>query len=242
MDNEVLQSLRERKSVRVFTGKKITAEEKQIILQAATEAPTAGNQQLYSIIDITDSEIKEKLAVSCDGQPFIAKADTVLIFAADVQKWYDTFVAAGAEPRKPQVGDMMLAVADSLVAAQNAVTAAQSIGIGSCYIGDIWERYEYHKELLRLPDYVFPAAMLVLGYPTEQQQKRPKPQRCELADIVMENCYRQKDQAELKKMFAAKYKNSSFEDWAKAFCARKYNSDFSAEMSRSVELYLSLFR
>ena len=63
----------------------------------------------------------------------------VLIFCADCRKWYEAFQAAGCKPRLPGAGDLMLAVSDAMIAAQNAVTAAWSLGIGSCYIGDIME-------------------------------------------------------------------------------------------------------
>ena len=46
---------------------------------------------LYSIIDITDQALKDRLAVTCDDQPFIAKAPWVLVFVADMQKWIDLF-------------------------------------------------------------------------------------------------------------------------------------------------------
>ena len=242
MMNEMIKELHNRKSVRVFTEQKITPEQKREILLAATAAPTAGNQQLYTIPDITDEELKKKLAVTCDNQPFIAKAPMVLIFCADAQKWYDLYEAGGCEPRKPGAGDLMLAVADSCIAAQNAVTAAQSMGIGSCYIGDIMERCEEHRSLLNLPEYVFPAAMLVFGYPTRQQEERPKPRRCRLEDIVHENGYQRKTADALERMFDKEYPDGKFEDWIKRFCARKYNSDFAREMSRSVEVYLEAFR
>lgn len=239
--NETIRELYERKSVRVFTDQEITAEQKREILYAAMAAPTAGNQQLYTILDITDQELKEKLAVTCDNQPFIAKAKMVLIFCADFQKWYDVFAEGNCEPRKPGAGDLMLAVSDANIAAQNAVVAAQSMGIGSCYIGDIMENCEIHRELLHLPRYVFPAAMLVFGYPTVQQQERLKPERCRLEDIVQENGYRRRDGAALRQMFEKECRVLSFEEWTKRFCARKYNSDFSKEMSRSVGVYLEAF-
>ena len=67
------------------------------------------------------------------------------------------------------------------------VVAAESLGIGSCYIGDIIENYETVSELLELPDYVLPAAMVVYGYPTESQKSRKKPIRFEKKYIVFEN-------------------------------------------------------
>lgn len=236
--NETLRLLYERKSVRVFEERPIAKEDKKKILMAAMEAPTAGNQQLYTILDITDLSLKEKLAVSCDNQPFIAKAPMVLIFCADILKWVDVFKEGGANPRKPGCGDLILAIDDALIAAQNAVIAAESMGIGSCYIGDIMEQCELHRKMLHLPECVFPAAMLVFGYPTVQQKERPKPKRCRLEDIVLENCYCRKDGRELRKMFDKETEHRTFEEWSRAFCNRKYNSDFSREMSRSIQEYL----
>ncbi|MBQ3529674.1 MAG: nitroreductase family protein [Oscillospiraceae bacterium] len=240
--NQVIQQLKERKSVRVFTDREIASEEVSAILEAAVNAPTAGNQQLYTIINVTDPQLKARLAESCDDQSFIATAPLVLVFCADCRKWYNSFLEYGCEPRKPGVGDLMLAVSDTNIAAQNAVVAAQSLGIGSCYIGDIMENAEQQRQLLSLPPYVFPAAMLVFGYPTEAQLERPKPPRSEMAYIVHENGYRDMDARELKQMLSVKAGVRNFEEWIQAFCNRKYNSDFSREMTRSVQVFLEDFR
>lgn len=99
--NEIIKALHKRKSVRVFTEKKISAEEKEAILEAAIQAPSAGCQLLYTILDITDQQKKEKLAELCDHQPFIAKAKLVLVFCADCEKWLSFYREAGLTPRKP---------------------------------------------------------------------------------------------------------------------------------------------
>ena len=238
-----IEELHRRKSVRVFTDREITPERKKAILEAACQAPTAGNQQMYTVLDITDPELKAALADSCDHQPFIAKAKMVLVFCADFCKWYDGFLAAGCDPRAPGAGDLMLAVSDATIAAQNAVVAAESLGIGSCYIGDIMENCERQRELLHLPRYVFPAAMLVFGYPDESQLRRPKPPRAPLEGIVQENTYRRRDAAELEALFGCKRPDSMpYGPWMQAFCKRKYNSDFSREMTRSVEKFLEDYR
>ena len=239
--NEVLKQLRERKSVRVFEEREIPKEVQEAIFEAAVMAPSAGNQQMYTILNITDQDLKERLSETCDHQPFIAEAKLVLIFLADYQKWYDAFLAAGCEPRKPGVGDLLLAVDDAVIAAQNAVVAAHSFGLGSCYIGDVMENCEIHRELLNLPEYVFPAAMVVFGYPTEKQLQREKPERVAMKHIVHENTYRYMDVEELEEMFAPKSKNKTYEEWMQAFCNRKYNSDFSKEMTRSVGEFLKSF-
>ncbi len=240
--NQVIRQLKERKSVRVFTDTPIPQAEVSAILEAAVNAPTAGNQQLYTIINVTDPQLKAALAESCDHQPFIATAPLVLVFCADCRKWYHAFREYDCDPRKPGVGDLMLAVSDTNIAAQNAVVAAQSLGIGSCYIGDIMENAQQQRQLLSLPSYVFPAAMLVCGYPTAQQLERPKPPRAEMQYIVHENSYRDMDKEQLQQMLSANAGVRDFSEWIRAFCNRKYNSDFSREMTRSVQVYLEDFQ
>lgn len=239
--NPVVESLRARKSVRAFEERPIPEDVKREILLAAMEAPTAGNQQLYTIIDITDRALREKLAVTCDNQPFIARAPMALVFCADAKKWYDAYLDCGCAPRLPGRGDAILAVQDAMIAAQNAVTAAWSLGVGSCYIGDIMERREEHREMLCLPHWVFPATMVVFGYPTKQQLEREKSARCALSHMVHENTYREMDGAELREMLRWKAKQQTYEAWCQAFCAHKYNSDFARELNRSVAAYLADF-
>lgn len=239
--NEIIQQLYSRKSVRAFTSREIGAQEKEAILRAAAEAPTAGNQQLYTILDITDQRIKDRLVETCDHQPMIAQAKMVLIFCADCKKWYDAYVAVGCHPRKPGVGDLLLAVSDAMIAAQNAVTAAESLGIGSCYIGDIMENCEAQRELLQLPEYVMPVGMVIFGYPTQQQQNRPKPERVKMEYIVHENGYSPMSPQQLEEMWTPGTGTRGYTAWMQAFCNRKYNSDFAREMSRSVAEYLKQF-
>lgn len=240
--NETIRQLIARKSVRVFEDTPISPEAREAILTAAVNAPTAGNQQLYTILEITDPERKVQLSESCDHQPFIATAQMVLIFLADCRKWYNAFLSADCTPRHPGAGDLLLAVSDANIAAQNAVTAAESLGVGSCYIGDIMENCETHRRMLNLPAYVFPAAMLVFGYPTQQQKEREKPQRVAMKHVVHQNTYRDLDAQELEAMFTPRCGVKGYADWMQAFCQRKYNSDFSREMTRSVQRYLDDFR
>ena len=104
------------------------------------------------------------------------------------------------------------------------------------------ERCQEQRRLLALPPFVFPAAMLVFGRPTRQQQERPKPRRCPLEHIVHPNTYRSMDGAELRQMLDHQRGQRPYEEWLAAFCQRKYQSDFSREMSRSVAEYLEQFR
>lgn len=242
----VLASLRRRHSVRQFTPEPVSARDEAAILDAAAQAPTAGNQQMYTILRITDQAVQERLAVLCDDQPLVARAPLVLVFCADYQKWYDAFLLAGRDvpgwaPRDPGEGELMLAVQDTLIAAQNAVVAAEALGLGSCYIGDILEHLEEVKPLLGLPDLVVPATLLVIGHPTEQQRRRSKPGRCPQELMVADNRYRRLGEDELRALWAERAGRHTWSEWMRGFCARKYESDFSREMTRSVRAYARLF-
>ncbi len=234
--NPILQSLFDRKSVRVYEEKPIPAEMKQAILEAAAQAPSAGCQQLYTILDITDPALKEALAESCDHQPFIAKAPLVLVFCADCKKWYDAYLEAGCTPRTPGVGDLMLAVTDAAIAAQNAVVAAEALGLGSCYIGDIVENAEEVAELLDLPPYTMPLSMLIIGTPRKERPAIAHP----VVNLVHEERYCRADAATMDAQVAemdAMFRPHAREVGERVvdIYTRKHTSPFMAEMSRSME-------
>lgn len=241
MPNKIIQSLNNRKSVRLYEDLPILEADKNIIINSALQAPTAGNMTLYTIIDVTEQQLKDQLAILCDNQPFIAKAPLVLIFLADWQRWYDSFkLLYGEDIRTPQVGDLWLAAMDANIAAQNTVVAAESLGIGSCYIGDIIENAEQIREIFDLPDFVVPACMLVYGYPTKQQKSRTKPARFTQEFICHENKYKRFSAAELEKHYFARA-GKNFKQEVSHTYDGKWRQDFMQEMNRSMEVWLGSF-
>ncbi len=249
--NQVMEVLMKRRSTRAYEDREIPSDVRAEILKATLRAPTAGNLMLYSILEITDQSVKDQLAVTCDNQPFIARAPMVWIFLADYQRWYDYFLASGVKEicaerqiplQKPEEADLFLACCDAMIAAQNAVIAAESFGIGSCYIGDIMEQYETHQELLCLPQYVFPIGMLVFGYPTQQQKDREYTTRFDEKFILFENQYRRLSGEEFQEMFSEQQSRlpagksmQGITTVGQATYLRKFRADFSMEMRRSVK-------
>ena len=253
--NPTLEVIHNRRSVRAYSDQPITAEEREQILAATFRAPTAGNMMLYSIIEVTDQALKDRLAVSCDHQPFIAMAPLVLVFLADYQRWFDYYTYCGVEQRSrelglpyrtPQEGDLLLACCDALIAAQTAVLAAESLGIGSCYIGDILEQCETHRELLNLPPYTFPITLVCFGHPQSVETPANRSTRFGQEYILHQNTYRRFNGDEMEAMF--KHLSRHFkapDDPAKgpqnigqSSYFRKFVADFSIEMARSVKEYL----
>lgn len=241
MTDETFELLKNTKSVRDFEDRDISTEIVTAILEAACAAPTGGNQQPYTILNITDPHFRHVLSETCDHQPMIEKAKLVLIFCADALKWQQAYEESGAQPREPGPADLFMGVIDATIAAQNAVIAASSFDIGSCYIGDIVENRETVMELLHLPEGVMPACMVIFGYPTQSQIDRVKPARCPLSHIVSENTYPEMDREYRRKLFENKTGRRTYEEWINLMCTRKHNSDFFAEMNRSIRDYMRYY-
>ena len=235
--NETIRLLMERKSVRQFVQEEMPREDVEAILSAAVQAPSAGNMTLWTIINVTDPQKKKALSVSCDNQPFIATAPLVLVFCADYRRWFELFktLDLGEEVRRPAEGDFMLAMEDTVIAAHATVVAADALGYGSCYIGDIIEHCDTQREILGLPEYVKPVCMAVYGKPTQSQIDRVKPPRFKLEDVVHENTYVPQGADKMAAMLKERQSldDEAFDRWLMAFTKRKWNCDFSREMSRS---------
>jgi FMN reductase (NADPH) len=254
--NDVLRTLAERASVRSFDTRRLEPSHEEAILSAALRAPTAGNMMLYTILRIRDEKTRSVLAETCDNQPFIAEAPLSLIFLADFTRWTRLFDAAGvpalARERGiawdgPSKGDFLLCCSDALIAAQNAVVAAQSLDVGSCYIGDIMERYETHRELFKLPPQAFPIAMLCLGYPKGGRMPATR-SRFDAGFIVHDEVYRNFSPQELLRM--VEREDGHVQDaiggiepaeYVRRFFLRKQGAEFSREMARSVQAGLDAF-
>jgi len=248
--NATLKLIENRRTIRAYSKKELTQEEIDAIIHGTMRAPTAGNMMMYSILQITDQDMKEKLVKTCDNQPHIAKAPLVLIFLADMQRWWDYFSISkvpelceeiGEEFQTPQESDLLLASCDALIAAQNAVITAESLGIGSCYIGDIMENYEIHQEMFNLPKWVFPIAMLCFGYPKGDKEKIPLTSRFPQKYIHFENKYKRLSEQEFTEMFQDSDRQiTEKKAWnvGQEVYLRKTGADFSKEMRRSVKVAL----
>ena len=186
--------------------------------------------------------------MTCDDQPFIARAPWVLLFVADLQKWMDLFAACGCDAMPgvphgvtPGLGDLLMACNDALIAAQNAVVAAESLGIGSCYIGDIMELGETHAELLRLPRYTFPAAMLCFGRPKVGPHRTRALREARRAQERVPAAHGGRAAGglgELDALHGVRESRDGVTGCVQDVYARKFTADYAAEMNRSVAWWL----
>ena len=239
--NDTLRVIDERRSTRVYSEKEITNQEKKIILEAAINAPTAGNMVLYSIIDVCDQDKKERLSILCDNQPFIKNGKMVLLFVSDARKWYEEYNRINQSELKPSVADFYLSLADAHIAAENAVIAAESLGIGSCYIGDIIENYEEVKMMFKLPKYVNPVCLLIFGH-KKNEVAGPKIKRFNLDDVVHIDEFSERSHQTFVNKFESLNdvgeQERKADQLVNAVFKHKMKAEFFQEMNRSFKLML----
>lgn len=246
--NETIDLINKRVSLRKYAGKEVSDEILDVILNSAMRAPTAGNVMMYSMIVVRDEEKKKKLAKTCDNQPFIANAPVVIIFVADAYRLNRYFKVSGVEEycakenkevKTPDLAQLFLAAGDAFIAAQNAVVAAESLGLGTCYIGDIVENYETHREMFNLSNWAMPVAMLCLGYYPEDYPRSTK-SRFDKKYIVFDEEYKELSKEDYEDMYKELESNTpktniyNAENFGQYLYGRKFDCDFANEMDRSL--------
>jgi len=180
--NETMDLLFERASCRNFADREIPADVMYRVLEAGTHAPTAGNLQPYSIIKIENDETKRKLAELAGGQAFVGHAAVDLVFCIDwrrIERWAEFEIAPFTSTSSFR--NFWYSFQDTVICAQTICTAADSVGLGSVYVGLILESLVELRELLELPPRVLPVVLLCLGYPAA----RPRPARKLGVDVVV---------------------------------------------------------
>ncbi len=202
--NETIQLLYERASCRSFADMPLSPEVLGTILEAGLHAPSGGNLQPFSIIQIEDQHKRQVLAEWC-GQSFIARAPVLLLFCLDLhrlRRWAELQVAPFSADRSFR--HFWIAFQDTIICAQNVCTAADAMGLGSVYIGTVLEFLAEVREMLSLPDGVFPIVLLCLGYPQHEAEPRRK---LGTSAVVHKETYHELDDEALLQAYEAKYPN-----------------------------------
>ncbi len=201
--NETIQLLVDRASCRSFDQRPVEPEILQQVLEAGIHAPNGGNLQPYSVIKIENADTKSRLVDLCGGQKFIAGAPVALIFCIDwhrIARWADLQTAPFAATASFR--NFWISLQDTVICAQNMVTAADSLGLGSVYIGSVLESLSELRQMLELPDKVLPVVMLLLGHP---RGKPPRQEKLDSRLVVHEEKYREPSDDELLDALAKKY-------------------------------------
>jgi nitroreductase len=192
-----------RRSVRVFKDQEISESIIEQLVDAANQAPTGGNIQPLSIILVRNPEGRKKLAELSGGQPWVKNAPLTMIFCLDfyrVKKWAELCQTDFRGERA--LNHFLIAYADLMVAAQNVVILAESLGLGSVYIGSIQNEIDETRHFFDIPEYVLPMMLLSIGYPKSIPQSIPKLKK---EVIVHHERYQQPEEHEIRRGFDEKY-------------------------------------
>lgn len=172
---EIAQFLRHR-SVRKYSNREIPEETAAALVACAQSSATSSNLQLWSVISVQEKERREKIAQLCADQSQIRDAAWFFGFFADHYRLKRAAIHAGQSPAGlDYVEFFTMAVIDAALAAERMVCAAESVGIGICYIGALRNNPPGIRELLELPEGVFGVFGLCLGYPAEDSRAEIKP-------------------------------------------------------------------
>jgi len=182
MTNAVIDCLMNHRSIRKFKSKPIEPEKLDLILNAGIRAATAGNLQTYSIVVVDDIEKKRALfGGRGDGGFYRPIWIIALVDQYRMKRWLELNDAPFYNDR---ICNVLISFWDAIIALHNMVVAAESLGLGTCYVGNVLSLDI--QRVLETPEYVFPAGMVRIGYPDESPELRP---RLPLEAVVHRNGY-----------------------------------------------------
>lgn len=174
MKNQTIALIHRHGSVRSYKPNFVDIETIETIVQAGQRAATSSNLQLYSVVVTQSLEVRKKLQELCGSQRHITQAPVFLTWCADLSRLERICTAKGYNQESSYVENFLLAVVDASVAAQNAGLAAESLGLGFCYIGALRNNPRQVIDLLKLPRLVFPLFGMTIGWPTSTVKVRPR--------------------------------------------------------------------
>lgn len=174
--NSIMEGLMKHRSIRSYAQRTVEPGILNMLIAAAQSAASSSNLQAWSVVAIEDHERKGRLAQMTGGQKHVAECPLFLVWLADLARLDAISLAQGKEAKALDYTELfVLAVIDAALAAQNAVVAAESFGLGSVYIGGIRNQPHQVAAELDLPERVFPVFGLCLGYPREDDRSAVKP-------------------------------------------------------------------
>lgn len=173
--NGFIQKMTEHTSVRDFKNSPLSSETKEALLAAARSGSTSNFVQAFSILEITDKNLREKLAEISGSAPYVKNTGTFYVFIADLYRQAKLLMDSNKKiDGLTNMEPLIVSIVDTTIAAQNMAMAAESMDLGICYIGGIRNDVRQVSQLLKLPKYTFPLFGMTIGVPTSKNQVKPR--------------------------------------------------------------------
>ncbi|MDI6591931.1 MAG: nitroreductase family protein [Patescibacteria group bacterium] len=170
--NNILETIKNRRSIREFQKKEIPKEIIDKLIEALIWAPSAGNLQSRKFYFVFDEKTKERLVEAALGQNFITQASLVVVGCADEKIVF----------RYGERGKNLYSICDVSASIQNLLLVAKENNLGSCWIGAFDEKEV--SEILNLPKNLRPIAIVPVGYPAEKPSVPPRISKKETIKII----------------------------------------------------------
>jgi FMN reductase (NADPH) len=190
MSSAILNLIYQHGSVRNYRPDPVPRDLVQVVVAAGQRASTSSNMQTYSVIATTDGEKKNKIKEISGDQKHIEQAPVFLLWCADFSRLKRVCLQQGYQVEAGYVENFLVAAVDAAIAMQNAALAAESLGLGFCYIGALRNDPRKVREIFKLPELVYPVAGMTLGWPVEPPRIRP---RLPLEAVLHWECYQEND-------------------------------------------------
>ena len=171
---DVISLLKSHRSIRKYTDEPISDEMVADIIGAGLSAATSSNLQGATVVRVRSPQTRSAIAELAGGQAYVESAAAFFIWCADLHRSAVACEMAGGELSPGMTEHFIIATVDCALAAQNAVVAAESLGLGICYIGGIRNDPQQVADLLELPDQVYPLFGLCLGWPDQDPDLKPR--------------------------------------------------------------------
>lgn len=183
--NSTIDLLLQHKSTRKFLSTPLDDRHIQTLVAAAQSASTSSNLHQWSVIAVTDTELKSQICNLASGEnktynQYIKQAPAILLWVADLSRNHKIAQDKGEDLIVHDYLDsFVMATVDATLAAQNSVIAAESLGLGICYIGATRNKAKELATLLNLPQYSYVVFGVIVGYPDPENASniRPRPEQ-----------------------------------------------------------------
>lgn len=174
MSNPTIELIHRHGSVRDYKSDPVPPDMIETIVAAAQRSSTSSNLQMTSVVVVTDADKRARLSRLCGDQKHVAQAPVFLAWCADLYRLDRVCELRGYQQVAEYVENFLLAAVDTAIASQTAALAAESLGLGICYIGSIRNNPRQVIELLALPRLVFPITGMTVGWPAHTPRIRPR--------------------------------------------------------------------
>ncbi len=172
--NETINLLKSHKSIRKYKDQAVEDEKLKAIIECAQSASTSSYIQAYTIISVKDKDNRKKIAYLSGEQNYIEQCPLFLVFCADLNRTKTSCEINNVTMEEGYTETFIVATVDAALAAQNALIAAESLGLGGVYIGGVRNNPSQINEILHLPHGVYPVFGMCLGYPNHNPDKKER--------------------------------------------------------------------